>query len=873
MIKAMHRIAVVVAVVVAGAAGATLSPSAAHAQDPNAYLLTNVNLRAGPGTEYPVIITVPNRAQIAILGCLEDYNWCDIAFEDQRGWMRSIYLSYWYNEYYYPLRDYAPQLDLQIVSFDVDAYWGEYYQDRPFYAERTRWEQPVDQGYVDEAVFYDRLAPDGEWVWIEGRYVWVPRGVDREWRPYTDGRWAYTNEYGWTWQSNERFGWATYHYGRWGFSKSVGWFWVPGRKWAPAWVSWRQSDDYLAWAPLPPSYYDDGPDIAININIGGGRDVPDYYWQMVRNDRFLDDDLRYNIVRDRNVFARDFRNTRPLGDVTIVNNKTVVNKVVNVNYIEQKTNKKVVIHKVEKTREPKVAKAGKAKDRAEVVEVFEPPAEEKPRNRAPRKPKKLEEVAALSETKEQSGNEPATEEMLVPPEVIKDSPKAETPPPPLDEQKERKSKRAEKKPAPPPPPAEGEKPGKAPVPKEGVALPGKEEKPPVTGEVEPSKELEPGKRDKSKLPPDDGMPEGKPEGKAARKKELAPPPPPEGKELPPPPLDDAGPKEKPEGKAARKKELAPPPPLEGKELPPPPLDDAGAKAKPEGKAARKKELAPPPPTGGDEPPPPPSARDVAPQPLDDAGPLAKPKGKAAKKKELAPPPRTGGDEPPPPPSARDIAPPDLGAAKGKGGSKAARKAKSKDVDGPPTMDLPSTEKKGPPPPPSGEGAGDLPPPPLAGKDKSGGKGPKAPKSLASPDKPKAGKAKKDADKGASLKAPAPKPPSQRSAKVKPKSAKSKASKAKKDADKGASLKAPAPKPPSQKSAKVKREAPKAASKKAAKPKAAKAKQSAPKSAAKTASRKLGSAKAVKKPSAGGSKSTAKAKTKTAAKEKKKQQND
>ena len=712
-----------------------LSSPPAHAQDPNAYLLTNVNLRAGPGTEYPVIITVPNRAQIEILGCLEDYRWCDIVFEDQRGWMRSIYISYWYNEYYYPLRDYAPQLNLQIVSFDVDAYWGEYYQDRPFYAERARWEQPVEQGYVDEAVFYDRLAPEGDWVWIEGRYVWVPRNVDREWRPYTDGRWAYTDEYGWTWQSNERFGWATYHYGRWGFSKRVGWFWVPGRRWAPAWVSWRQSDDYLAWAPLPP-YYDDGPDIAININIGGrGREVPDYYWQMVRSDRFLDDDLRYNIVRDRNVFARDFRNTRTLGDVTIVNNASVVNKVVNVNYIEQKTNKKVIVHKVEKTKEPKVAKAGKARDRADVVEVFEPAAAEKPKVKAPRKAKKLEEVAALSETKEQSGNEPATEEMLVPPEVIKDSPKTETPPPPLDEKKEGKTKRAGKKHAPPPPPAESE-PGKAPVPKDGVALPGEEGKPPVTSEVEPSKDLKPGKLGAPKLPAaEDGItPAGEAEqpsakdkhvkdrepgkAKAAKGDKKAWPPPSQGKHdtTPPPPAVEGPPTEKPS--LAKEKDSgkpAPPPPAVDKGPPPlplgkketalpPPEDDGVANGKPEGKAAKKKELAPPPPPEGKDlppppldgktreghpegkaakkkelaPPPPPEAKDLPLPPLDGATPKGKPEGKAAKKKELALPPPAGGNEPPPSPSAKDLVPPpDDAGPKGKPEGKAAKKPGSK----------------------------------------------------------------------------------------------------------------------------------------------------------------------------------------------------
>jgi len=103
----------------------------------------------------------------------------------------------------------------------------------------------------------------------------VPVNVDRQWRPYTYGRWAYTGRYGWRWNSDKQFGWATYHCGRWGFSSQVGWFWVPGSRWGPAWVSWRSSDNYLAWAPLPPSYDED---VSINIRV---ETVPDYYWQVV----------------------------------------------------------------------------------------------------------------------------------------------------------------------------------------------------------------------------------------------------------------------------------------------------------------------------------------------------------------------------------------------------------------------------------------------------------------------------------------------------------------------------------------------------------------------------------------------------------------
>jgi hypothetical protein len=57
---------------------------------------------------------------------------------------------------------------------------------------------------------------------------------------------------GWAWASDEPFGWAVYHYGRWAYSPAVGWMWVPGRVWAPAWVSWRWNDGYAAWCPMGP---------------------------------------------------------------------------------------------------------------------------------------------------------------------------------------------------------------------------------------------------------------------------------------------------------------------------------------------------------------------------------------------------------------------------------------------------------------------------------------------------------------------------------------------------------------------------------------------------------------------------------------------
>ncbi len=109
------------------------------------------------------------------------------------------------------------------------------------------------QGTIAVETFYDELAPYGQWVsHPRHQYVWMPTDVDATWRPYAVGRWRNTDEHGWYWDSQEPFGWAVYHYGRWGYEPDYGWYWVPGDTWAPAWVQWRYSDEYVGWAPMAP---------------------------------------------------------------------------------------------------------------------------------------------------------------------------------------------------------------------------------------------------------------------------------------------------------------------------------------------------------------------------------------------------------------------------------------------------------------------------------------------------------------------------------------------------------------------------------------------------------------------------------------------
>ena len=244
--------------------------------------------------------------------------------------------------------------------------------------------------------FYDRLSPYGSWISYRDRWVWVPDIDDAHWRPYTRGHWVFTKRHGWLWVSNERFGWATYHYGRWGYARDVGWYWVPGRRWAPAWVAWSRDEDAVAWAPLPPGR---GDDVSISISIDT---VPDYYWQVVPVNAFLEVDLSAHVVRDRDRVRRVISR----GDIESVRieNNIVVNNVINVNFIEEKTQKKVVVHE-EKTADSPEA-AGKADDNS--VAIFNAEVKEEPAAK-PKEVKKVEEVAKEREAKGIVPEEGATE--------------------------------------------------------------------------------------------------------------------------------------------------------------------------------------------------------------------------------------------------------------------------------------------------------------------------------------------------------------------------------------------------------------------------------------------------------------------------------
>lgn len=216
---------------------------------------------------------------------------------------------------------------------------------------------------VDISLFFSELEPHGSWVKTERHpYVWVPADVGPDWSPYTNGHWVYTEQYGWYFESDEPFAPIAYHYGRWAEDSNLGWYWVPGTEWAPAWVAWRRGNDRIGWAPLPPP--DTGYAVSFNVQFG---DVPQPYWHFVAVNQFLAPQLSLVVIAgDRDPYF--FRETQFAGQVTVVNN-VFVNNVINVNFIEERTKKRVIARRIERVGDPRQAAGARRDDQA--LKVFD----------------------------------------------------------------------------------------------------------------------------------------------------------------------------------------------------------------------------------------------------------------------------------------------------------------------------------------------------------------------------------------------------------------------------------------------------------------------------------------------------------------------
>jgi uncharacterized protein YraI len=120
--------------------GVYLLALSAVAAAENAVTTHPADVYAGPDDSYPMVAQLDADAPVQVMGCLDDWSWCDVAFGDNRGWLYAPDIVYDYEGGYVPFYTYAPSLGVPMVQFTIGNYWDRYYHGRPWYGQRDEWE-------------------------------------------------------------------------------------------------------------------------------------------------------------------------------------------------------------------------------------------------------------------------------------------------------------------------------------------------------------------------------------------------------------------------------------------------------------------------------------------------------------------------------------------------------------------------------------------------------------------------------------------------------------------------------------------------------------------------------------------------------------
>jgi hypothetical protein len=242
--------------------------------------------------------------------------------------------------------------------------------------EKEFTESYEDLTTVDYRDFYEQLTPHGEWVQVSSEdiglkpntasnarsgkdrflltnllglndaqasapgevnmiYVWKPsndlgvvtiEGTAPKFMPYTNGQWVHSDA-GWYFKAPTPAEEIVSHFGRWVQSETEDWLWVPGRVWAPAWVDWKQNDNYVSWAPLPPSSF-------ISSQSMNNSLIDDSKYVVVERKYFLEPAVyKYYVSSPGNVNKVLVSELARTGGITILNN-TITNQGPDVNVIQ-----------------------------------------------------------------------------------------------------------------------------------------------------------------------------------------------------------------------------------------------------------------------------------------------------------------------------------------------------------------------------------------------------------------------------------------------------------------------------------------------------------------------------------------------------------
>lgn len=120
------------------------------------HTINRFHLFAGPGLDYPRIVTVPDHARIVVHGCLGSFDWCDVSYGDQRGWIDGNGVELRRDGSWYGARRFDQRYRLPRVTFEIGDYWRHHYRQRNFYRDRARYFSRHDRDHDGIPNRFDR---------------------------------------------------------------------------------------------------------------------------------------------------------------------------------------------------------------------------------------------------------------------------------------------------------------------------------------------------------------------------------------------------------------------------------------------------------------------------------------------------------------------------------------------------------------------------------------------------------------------------------------------------------------------------------------------------------------------------------------------
>jgi uncharacterized protein YraI len=113
-------------------------PAAASAPAPSfpAYgkTINDVWMYAGPDVKYPPVTHLAADLHVTIYGCLGSWQWCDVDWRGDRGWIKVDSLNYRDDEKEMPAA--AARKLISVARFDRKSYWNAHYRDRLWFSSR-----------------------------------------------------------------------------------------------------------------------------------------------------------------------------------------------------------------------------------------------------------------------------------------------------------------------------------------------------------------------------------------------------------------------------------------------------------------------------------------------------------------------------------------------------------------------------------------------------------------------------------------------------------------------------------------------------------------------------------------------------------------